>query len=163
MLRRTTVRQAVMVLAVLTTVLIGPRFAAAADSPYSYKAWPQTPDWIALTNHLNGVYQGILDRCSAAGISTAKFGPPSYVYPLDDYIRFAYYIDEICGNFVDRTKADQDGRFTTYFVPDTYSLRFPMFTPETLHAAAGIDHGRRMTPCCTGGCSRAMRAGSNRR
>jgi RHS repeat-associated protein len=108
-----------------------------AGNETSYTNWPDAAEWVDLTNDLWQTYQAIVDRCYG---NTNGFDAPSYVWPMDDYRRFAAKIEEMCPRFVCQTNAGEDGHFHNYRPEDPTVAEVPMWTVSNLYAYCQISN-----------------------
>ena len=116
--------------------LAGAAATTRADTPV-YADWPQEPEWVTLTNHLQWCYDALVERYEAAGKSSVLVHEPGFVVPYADYVELARDIDSIATNYVNHTLADAQGSFESFF-EQTGTNDFPRFTVSNLHVTAGF-------------------------
>ncbi len=101
----------------------------------SYHYWPDSPDWVEMTNHISWCYRSLVQRLDVLGAS-APISPaqitPTYIYPYRDYQKFAWAIDQLAPKFV-HSKKDLVNYFRTPITGSVYPYSFPMWTAESLH------------------------------
>ena len=116
--------------------------AFAFDSTNCYTNWPESDDWVELTNHISWCYTSLVHRVEALkpdyDLGTNDIAP-TYMYPYRDYTNFARKIDDITLYYVSQTNADADGTFKTYFTTEGtngYPTSFPSWDITNLHLYA---------------------------
>ena len=105
----------------------------------SYTNWPAVTPWTDLTNHISWCYKALSERLLVDNRAAETNDIlPSYVWPYNDYVRFAEKIDSLAPSFVCQTN-DLNDHFKTYLIAQrsgAYPTALPCWDETRLHRYA---------------------------